>query len=92
MDTRNSQNALNSDLESISNWAYQLKLQFNSDLKKQANDVIFSRKSNNIRIHQSHSITILSLNLLIRNTWMSSLIPNFTLTFILHKNKKSVLR
>ena len=29
IDTRNSQNALSSDLESISNWAYQWKLQFN---------------------------------------------------------------
>ena len=34
IDTRNSQNALNSDLESISNWAYQWKLQFNPDPKK----------------------------------------------------------
>ena len=29
IDTRNSQNALSSDLESISNWAYQWKLQSN---------------------------------------------------------------
>ena len=38
-------NALNSDLESSSKWAYQWKLQFNPDLKKQANEVIFSHKS-----------------------------------------------
>ena len=38
IDTRNSQNALNSDLESIGNWAYQWKLQFNPDPKKQANN------------------------------------------------------
>ena len=42
--TRNSQNTLNSDLEIIRNWAYQWKMQFNPDLKKQANEVIFSRK------------------------------------------------
>ena len=46
IDKHNSQNALNSNLESISNWAYQWKLQFDPDPKKQANEVIFSRKSN----------------------------------------------
>ena len=43
IDTCNSQNA---DLESISNWTYQWKLQFNPHPKKQANEVIFSHKSN----------------------------------------------
>ena len=42
VDTCNLQNALNSDLESISSWAYQWRLQFNPDPKKQANEVIFS--------------------------------------------------
>ena len=37
---------LNSDLKSIKNWAYQWKMQFYPDPKKQANEVIFSRKSN----------------------------------------------
>ena len=46
IDTRNSQNTLNSDLEIVKNWAYQWKIQFNPDLKKQANEVIFPRKSN----------------------------------------------
>ena len=44
--TRNSQNDLNYELQSISNWTYQWKLQFNPDPKKQANEIIFSRKSN----------------------------------------------
>ena len=44
--TPNSQNALNSDIESISNWPYQWKLKFNPDPKKQRNEVIFSPKSN----------------------------------------------
>ena len=35
IDTLNSQNALNFDLESISTWAYQWKLQFNPDPNKQ---------------------------------------------------------
>ena len=88
IDKCNIQNALNSDLESISNWAYQLKLQFNIDLKKQANEVIFSRKSIHMCIHQPNSITMLSLNVVIRSTWVSFLIPNLTLTFILKIKKK----
>ena len=36
----------NSDFEIIKNWAYQWKTQFNPDLKKQASEIIFSRKSN----------------------------------------------
>ena len=46
IDTRNSQNALNSDLQSIQNWTYQSKMQFKPDPKKEANKVIFSHKSN----------------------------------------------
>ena len=46
IDTRNSQNTLNPDLEIIKNWAYQWKMQFNPDPKKQANEAIFSWKSN----------------------------------------------
>ena len=41
-----SANELNCDLEKVSNWAYQWKMQFNPDPNKQANEVIFSRKSN----------------------------------------------
>ena len=44
----NSENTLNADLKSISNWAYQWKMQFNPDPKKQANEVIFSRISNKV--------------------------------------------
>ena len=36
---------LNADLEKVSYWAYQWKMQFNPDPIKQANEVIFSRKS-----------------------------------------------
>ena len=46
IDTRNPQNTLNFDLKSIKNWAYQWKMQFNPDLKKQANEVIFSWRLN----------------------------------------------
>ena len=37
---------VNCDLEKVSNWAYQWNMQFNPDANKQANEVIFSRKSN----------------------------------------------
>ena len=38
---------LNSDLEKTSKWVFQWKLQFNPDPNKQANEVIFSRKTKN---------------------------------------------
>ena len=37
-------NKLNQDLEIISTWAYQWKMQFNPDKNKQATHVIFSQK------------------------------------------------
>ena len=49
-DIPNSASKLNDDLEKISYGAYQWKMQFNRDPNKQANEVIFSRKtsSNNL--------------------------------------------
>ena len=41
-------NNLNSDLIKISGWAFQWKMRFNPDPKKQAQEVIFSRKINKI--------------------------------------------
>ena len=38
---------LNFDLEKTSKWAFQWKMQFNPDPNKQANEVIFSRKTKN---------------------------------------------
>ena len=43
-DTNQSKINLNDDLEKISNWAFQWKMSFNPDIKKQAQEVIFSRK------------------------------------------------
>ena len=45
LDVNKSVIELNDDLEKINQWAYQLKIQFNPDLNKQANEAIFSRKS-----------------------------------------------
>ena len=49
-DIHKSASNLNDDLKKISYWAYQWKMQFNPDPNKQANEVIFSRKtsSNNL--------------------------------------------
>ena len=44
-DIHKSESELNDDLEKISHWAYQWKMQFNPDPTKQANEVIFSRKN-----------------------------------------------
>ena len=41
-------NELNPDSEKISQWVYQSKVQFNSDLSKHANEFVFSRKSNSV--------------------------------------------
>ena len=43
-DTQTSANNLNKDLERISNWATQWKMNFNPDTTKQAQEVIFSCK------------------------------------------------
>ena len=41
------QNELNNDLQIKSNWAFQWEIQFNPDPNKQAQEVYFSKKSNN---------------------------------------------
>ena len=43
--THKSASKVNDDLEKISYWAYQWKMQFNPDPTKQANEVIFSQKT-----------------------------------------------
>ena len=44
-DSQTSANVLNKDLEMIHNWAFQWKMNFNPDPNKQAQEVIFSRKT-----------------------------------------------
>ena len=44
-DSQTSANVLNKDLEMIHNWAFQWKMNFNPDPTKQAQEVIFSRKT-----------------------------------------------
>ena len=45
LDVNESIKELNFELEKISKWAFKQKMQFNPDPNKQANQVIFSRKS-----------------------------------------------
>ena len=51
-DANSSQIDLNEDLHKINNWAYQWKMNFNPDSSKKAQEVIFSRKVNNV-LHPS---------------------------------------
>ena len=44
-DSQTSANVLNKDLEMIHNWAFQWKMNFNRDPTKQAQEVIFIRKT-----------------------------------------------
>ena len=46
-DKYRSQSELNNDLQIISNWAFQWKMQFNPDPNKQAQEIYLSNKSNN---------------------------------------------
>ena len=47
-DVNLSQIDLNEDLDKINNWTYQWKMSFNPDPSKKAQEVIFSRKANNV--------------------------------------------
>ena len=76
IDTRNSQNTLNSDLKIIKDWAYQWKVQFNPDPKKQANEIIFPRKSNRCTYPPVALNKNIVANVLIKSTWVLSLIQN----------------
>ena len=48
LDINTSANELNNDLAKINNWASQWKMNFNPDSSRQAQEVIFSRKSKKI--------------------------------------------
>ena len=51
-DANSSQIDPNEDLHKINNWAYQWKMSFSPDSSKKAQEVIFSRKVNNV-LHPS---------------------------------------
>ena len=47
-DISTSASDINNDLTLISNWAFQWKMSFNPDPSKQAQEIIFSRKKNEV--------------------------------------------
>ena len=47
-DVTQSTNELNDALKKISNWVYQWKMSFNPDKSKQAQEVVFSRKTQRV--------------------------------------------
>ena len=73
LDINKSVTELNTDLEKISQLAYQWKMQFNPDPNKQANKIIFSRKL--VSKNLSHYLGLLSLTIitlldvLTKNIW-----------------------
>ena len=49
-DSQTSANILNKDLETIYNWIFEWKMNFNKDFAKQAQEVILTRKTKNYLI------------------------------------------
>ena len=61
-DKSTSQVELNKDLQTLSNWASQWKIQFNSDPNKQAQEIHFSKRANNV---SSHPVTFSNIKVVI---------------------------
>ena len=59
-DIQSSAATLRNDLTVISNWVFQWKMTFNPDLTEQAQEVVFSRKSNKL-LHPSLSFNNIAL-------------------------------
>ena len=75
---------LNNDLKKVNDWAFQWKMSFNPDPNKQAQDVIFSRKSK----RSTHSPLVFSNNNVSQTYSQKHLgvILDFILTFTEHLN------
>ena len=65
---QHSSEALNRDLEKITQWAFQWKMLFNPDMSKQAVEVIFSNKHNKASTLPSFSMVSQSNWLMKQNT------------------------
>ena len=79
---------LNNDTQKISEWVYKWKMPFNSDLNKQAQEVIFSRKLNK----SSHPKIFFNNAPVFCANWQkhSGLYLDGILNFNLHIKKKNV--
>ena len=83
-DVNTSAKKLNNDLKKVNDWAFQWKMSFNPDPNKQAQDVIFSRKSK----RSTHSPLVFSNNNVSQTYSQKHLgvILHFILTFTEHLN------
>ena len=83
-DVNTSAKKLNNDLKKVNDWAFQWKMSFNPDPNKQAQDVIFSRKSK----RSTHSPLVFSNNNVSQTYSQKHLgvILDFILTFTEHLN------
>ena len=83
-DVNTSAKELNDDLKKVNDWAFQWKMSFNPDPNKQAQDVIFSRKSK----RSTHSPLVFSNNNVSQTYSQKHLgvILDFKLTFEEHLN------
>ena len=57
-DVKSSQIDLNENLDKINNWTYHWKMSFNPDPSKKTQEVIFSRKVNNVL----HPLTFINID------------------------------
>ena len=76
---------LNDDLIKISNWEYQWKMSFNPEVTKQAQEVVFSRKSQKV----THPTVYFNNFLVTQSSSQKHLVINLdgTLNFIHHLKK-----
>ena len=83
-DVNTSAKKLNNDLKKVNDWAFQWKMSFNPDPNKQAQEVIFSRKSK----RSTHSPLVFSNNNVSQTYSQKHLgvILDFILTFTEHLN------
>ena len=63
---------LDKDLKKISEWAYKWKMIFNPDISKQAQEVIFSRKTNKISHPTTTFNTVVAHTPYQKTSWLVS--------------------
>ena len=80
-------NQMNMDLENISLWAYQWKMPFNTDISKQAQEVIFSKKN----VNASHLILYFNRNLVIHSSYQKHVGVYLDKNLSFHQHIKEII-